>query len=190
MATDYKTAEKILKRNGVGVMPTDTMYGLIGCALSKKSVNKVYELRKRNPKKPFIILIGSVNDLKLFNVKIDSTVQKRIKNFWPGQVSIILPCPYKKFEYLHRGAKSLAFRLPKKKKLVSLLKKTGPLIAPSANLEGMYPARSIEEAEKYFGNKADFYLNEGRMCSLPSTLIEMKNGKINILRQGMVKINF
>ena len=49
----------ILKQGGIGVLPTDTIYGLVGSALSQRAVKRIYKVRKRNPKKPFIILISS-----------------------------------------------------------------------------------------------------------------------------------
>lgn len=178
----------ILKKGGIGVLPTDTIYGLVGQALLKKTVEKIYKLRKRNPKKSFIILISSIKDLNLFKIKINKKTEEILKKIWPGKVSVILKSPSKKFFYLHRGAKTLAFRLPKKSNLLKLLKKTGPLVAPSANLEGLKPAETIKEAKKYFGDKVDFYINEGRTKSLPSTLIAIKKGKIIIKREGATPI--
>jgi L-threonylcarbamoyladenylate synthase len=69
-----------------------------------------------------------------------------------------------------------------------LLKKAGPLVAPSANPEGMEPAKTIKEAKEYFGERVDFYINGGKLLSPPSTLIEIKNKKIFIKRKGAVKI--
>jgi len=178
----------ILLRGGVGVLPTDTIYGIVGLALSKKAVARIYKLRKRNPKKPLIILISSLRDLKLFDIILNRETKKLLEKLWPGKVSVILPCRNKKFAYLHRGTKTLAFRLPKKRELTGLLKKAGPLVAPSANWEGHPPAKTAKAAKKYFGNKIDFYIDAGKLESLPSTLIEIKNGKINILRAGGGKI--
>lgn len=180
--------EKILINDGIGVLPTDTIYGLVGSALSPKAVARIYKLRLRNPKKPVIILIGSLKDLSLFNIKTDNRTKKLLNRFWPGKVSVILPCPYKKFFYLHRGKKTLAFRLPKDKSLMKLLEKTGPLAAPSANLEGFPPAETIKEAKKYFGEAVDFYVNRGRLISLPSTLIAIRNGRVFLKRKGAVKL--
>jgi len=177
----------IIKKGGVGVIPTDTIYGLVGKALSRKTVEKVYQLKQRDPKKPLIILIGKTDDLKLLGVKLDKDTKKILQKYWPGKVSIILPCPHKKFSYLHRGTRTLAFRLPSHPNLVNLLKKTGPLIAPSANPEAKEPAKTIKEAKKYFGEKIDFYVDVGRLESLPSTLILIKDQKIEVLRQGEVK---
>ena len=173
---------EILKKGGVGVMPTDTIYGIIGSALFRKTVERIYKLRERNLKKPMIILIGSFNHLNLFNIKINDKIKKILSRKWPGKVSIILPCKNKKFLYLHRGTETLAFRLPKKQSLIRLLNKTGPLVAPSVNREGLPPAKNIKEARKYFGNKIDFYKNGGIISAKPSTLIKIENGKIKIIR--------
>jgi len=186
----------ILLNDGIGILPTDTLYGLVGRAFSKKAVARIRELRNRSDRKPFIILVGSIKDLKLFGIKPDKFSLGIMKKYWlarphryakhsgRGKVSIILPCDNKKLSYLHMGTKSLAFRIPNKKNLLDLLEKTGPLVAPSANHQSEKPALTIEEARKYFDNEVDFYVDEGKLESLPSTLIKIENGKIAVLREG------
>jgi L-threonylcarbamoyladenylate synthase len=178
----------IIKSGGVGVLPTDTLYGLVGSAMDKKTVARIYRLKKRTPKKPCIILISKINDLKKFSVKINKTEKAILERLWPGKVSVVLPCPERKFFYLHRGTNSLAFRLPAKKSLLALLKKTGPLLAPSANLESFPPAKNLAAAKKYFGDGVDFYIGGEKLESKPSTLITLKNGALKVLRTGAVKI--
>lgn len=169
------------KKGGVGVLPTDTLYGLCCSVFHKQAVERVYQLKKRNPKKPFLVLIGSKRDLKIFGVKLP----KRMKRFWPGKVSIVLDCS--SFPYIHRGQNSIGFRLPKVRYLRKLLKKTGPLIAPTCNPEGEKPAETIEQAKKYFPS-LDFYLDKGKLEGEPSTLIKLEKDKIIVLREGAVKI--
>lgn len=184
-----KIISSILLSGGVGIFPTDTLYGVVGSALNKKTVERIYKLRKRDLKKPMIILISSLKDLEIFGLKITSEQKKILKEIWPGKISVILDCPLKKFSYLHRGTKTLALRLPKDKWLVNFLKKTGPLVAPSANISGEKPAGTFAETKKYFGEKVDFYIDKGKIKSKPSTLIKLdENGKIKVLRQGSVKI--
>jgi L-threonylcarbamoyladenylate synthase len=180
---------KILKTGGVGVMPTDTIYGLLGSALNEKTVERIYRVRQRQPDKPLIILVSSLADLKLFGVKLDKNTVDILDKYWPGKISVILLCSLKKFDYLHRGTKNLAFRLPKNKWLQDLLKKTGPLVAPSANPEGLSPAKNVTEAKKYFGEQVDFYQVGKISSSQSSTLIEIANGKIKVLREGAVKVS-
>ena len=187
MKTNESIARKI-KRGKIGVIPTDTIYGIAAAAFSKKAIKRAYKILKRNSKKPFIVLINSIEDLALFNIELDRATRNILEKLWPGKVSVILPVKARKFEYLHRGTKTLAFRLPKKTSLVKILKQTGPLISTSANPESAKPAETIAEAKKYFGKGVDFYINGGKIKSLPSTLVEIKDGNVNVLRNGEGKI--
>jgi L-threonylcarbamoyladenylate synthase len=179
---------KILQAGGVGVLATDTIYGLVGQALAPLTVEKIYNLRQRHPDKPLIILIGSLVDLDLFKIKISSWQRDNLSKLWPGQVSVVLPCANRRLAYLHRGTKTLAFRLPAKPDLLDILKLAGPLVAPSANLEGSPPAKNILEAKKYFGGQLDFYLDAGELSAEPSTLVSLIGEKMEILRPGAVKL--
>jgi L-threonylcarbamoyladenylate synthase len=173
---------KILKEGGIGILPTDTIYGLVGSALKKETVERIYKVRKRERTKPFIVLISDVEDLKIFGIKLKPFQKELIKKFWPGPYSLIFDCKSKKFEYLHRGKKSLAFRVPKSTWLRKLLKEVGPLVAPSANFAKMPFATTIEEAKNYFGNKVDFYMNAGKIKNNPSRLIDIRKKQFKILR--------
>jgi L-threonylcarbamoyladenylate synthase len=208
---DWMKAAMLLKEGAIGVIPTDTIYGICASAFNKKSVEKVYKLRKRNPNKPCIILISSLEDLKKFNIRLTLWQKKILEKLWPGKISVVLS-PWinadttlinadnknnksnryqrssvldqcSSVEYLHRGTNSLAFRLPKNKLILNILKISGPLIAPSANWEGYEPAKNIKEAKKYFGNKV-FYLDRGDLISKPSSLIDLRTKNIQILREG------
>ena len=178
-----------IKDDKIGVIPTDTIYGVAASVWSKKTVERAYKIMKRNLNKPFIILISSIEDLALFDIKINNATRNILKKLWPGKVSVVLPVPSKKFQYLHRGTKTLAFRVPKKPSLIRLLKYAGPLISTSANPQGSKPAATITEAKKYFGDGVDFYIDGDKIRSLPSTLVEIKDGNVNVLRKGVVKIH-
>ncbi len=190
---DGKTAE-ILVCGGVGVLPTDTIYGLVGSAFSKNAVARIYKLRRRNLRKPMIILIGSTADLKKFGVRLTAAEKKILYKIWPAKVSVVLSLKAlssklkAKFKYLHRGTKTLAFRLPKPHWLRRLLAKVGPLVAPSANWEGKLPAHTIKEAQYYFGDGVDFYVGVGKLNSKPSALVKIEKGKVIVLRRGVYKI--
>lgn len=169
-------------------MPTDTVYGIVGSALNEKTVERIYTLRKRATNKPFIILISSIKDLEKFGVKLTDKQRVFLEKNWPNPLSIILPIQGEKFEYLHRGKNSLAFRIPKDEKLLNLLKRVGPLVAPSVNFEGEKPSENINEAKKYFGDSV-FYVNGGKIKSQPSTIIKLRDdGLWKILRRGSFKI--
>ncbi len=158
------------------------------------------KIKNRTNGKGFIVLISSVDDLKIFGIQPSETTksflyppevseQRRVQKFWPGKVSVVLESGSEDFCYLCPKDKTIAFRLPDKPELIEILKQTGPLVAPSANPEGQPPAKNIAEAEKYFGSAVDFYEDNGNLDSLPSTLVRIVGDKVEVLRAGAVKIH-
>lgn len=178
-----KNFAELIRNGKVGIIPTDTIYGISASIFSPEAVEKIYKIKNRNPKKPCIILVGSFADLKIIGIEISGKKNKMLRKFWPGKVSIILPCLSQKLKYLHCGKKTLALRFPKEKKLVEFLSKTGPLISTSANPEGKKPARNIKEARKYFGDKIDFYLDDGDLNESPSVMMDFTGEKIKIIKR-------
>jgi len=173
-----------LRRGGIAVIPTDTIYGVVGSAFSRTAVERIYRLRRRNVKKPMIVLLASVRELSRFGVRVDAAIVSFLHRVWPGKVSVILPVKDKRFAYLHRGTSTLAFRIPPLKSLRALLKKTGPLVAPSANPEGKSPARTVNEAREYFGDDVDIYVDKGKCPAHPSTVVALRWGRITLVRRG------
>ena len=172
-----------IKKSGIGVLSTDTLYGIVGSAFSKSATTRIYEVKGRSDGKPLIILINSISDIKKFGVTLSKNQEEYLATVWPGPVSVILPCTLKKYSYLHRGTKSLAFRMPRNKRLLALLKKVGPLVAPSANPQGDKPAHTIAEAKKYFGNNVDFYVAGGRKIGKPSKVVSLLTQKPEVIRK-------
>jgi len=172
---------EIIKFGGIGIIATDTIYGIVGQALNESTVNRIYKLKQRQPSKPFIILIDSLVDLNLFDIKLSTDEIDEVMKFWPGPVSVILRCENTKFSYLHRGGNTLAFRMPAKNWLRSIIKSTGPLVAPSANPEGQLPADDIKQAKAYFGNNVDFY-KSGKTTNQASKIIQITDGNIIVIR--------
>lgn len=181
---------KFLKDGKVGVMPTDTIYGILGSVLNPQTVEAIYHLRKRSTDKPMVILISQISDLKKFDIKLTDKQKDFMKKIWPNPVSVVLPNSLDKFKYLHRGKNSLAFRIPKDGMLLQILKRVGPMSAPSANIEGELPSENIDQAKKYFGKKISFYVDGGEIQSKSSTIIELTdNGSFTTLREGNFKLS-
>lgn len=180
--TKLMQAVPAIIRGDLAVIPTDTIYGIVAQATNPSAVQKIYDVKQRNPSKPFIILISSLGDLAQFGITPDETIAKLLNTYWPGPVSIILDCPNPKFEYLHRGTDALAFRLPRNEFIIQLIKATGPLVAPSANPEGLPPAANINEAKAYFGDKIACYV-AGDVNTNPSKIIRItSDGSEEIIR--------
>ncbi|MEK7180149.1 MAG: L-threonylcarbamoyladenylate synthase [Patescibacteria group bacterium] len=185
----YTQAIDILLSGGIGVLPTDTLYGIVGSAHNRETVERIYALKGRDENKPLIILVSSLEEIKTFGVHIGDVEKKLLKSVWPGKISVIFPCNNEIYKYLHRGEKSLAFRIPASPTLTDVLKKTGPLVAPSANMQGKEPAHAISEARNYFGETVDFYIDGGEITSLPSTIVKIEKGHFIVLRHGAFDVS-
>ena len=173
----------ILLRGGIALLATDTLYGLVARAEDRAAVERLYAVKRRRPDKPFIILIASIAEVQRFGVAVDTQLKTQLQGYWPGRVSVILPCPHPEWAYLHRGTQTLAFRIPAKATLRRLLRQTGPLVAPSANPEGLTPARTLAEAQAYFGDEVDYY-RRGRTRNQASTIVAIQGRDVRVLRQG------
>jgi L-threonylcarbamoyladenylate synthase len=148
---------RILSTGGVGVLRTDTLYGLVASADNESAVNRVFSIKGRDDNKSPILLIDSISQMY---DEISDVSAAFIHAVWPGRVSVIVPSG-RAPTWITRGNASVAYRMPAVEMLRGLLKSAGPLIAPSANPQGHQPAMSVEEAQRYFGDTVDFYVDGG-----------------------------
>lgn len=164
---------RILKDGGIGILCTDTLYGIVARADNEAAVERVYRLKHRDEAKSPIVLISSQE--QLFD-RPDEAAMHLMGEHWPGKVSIIIPSAQAP-TWISRGNKSVAYRIPADEALRELLLGTGPLIAPSANPEGERPAMMIDQAVAYFGDGVDFYVDEGEVLDdTPSRLLRITEG--------------
>ena len=159
------------------IAPTDTVYGILTSALSKQDIDRIYKIKGRDKDKKLIILISKISDLNLFKVILTKEQKIFLQKHWPNKLSVILQ---------NKNQESICFRIPKTKIILNLIKKYGPLVAPSANLQGQKTVETIREAKKVFGNSVDKYISYGKKLSgKSSTIIKLeKDGSFEILRQG------
>ena len=181
-------AKKILEKNKIIAVPTETVYGLAGNAYSNKSVKRIYSLKKRPKKNPLIIHYYNLDLLKK-DAKYDKNFLKLYKKFSPGPLTYILKKrkSSKVSKFANAKLKTIAVRFPKNKVIRSLLKKLSfPLAIPSANIStGVSPTEPLDVVDE-FKNKIKFILNGGKsIIGLESTVINLSN-KPRILRPGAI----
>lgn len=177
----------LLNPGGVGVIPTDTVYGIVARAADPEAVKRLYMAKSREDK-PGTVIAASTEQLEELGLK--HRYLKAVDQFWPGAVSVVIPLSDQRLNYLTLNKLSLAVRIPDYPELLETLKKTGPLLTSSANLPGQKPAENIREARDYFGNRVDFYTDGGNKSGFkPSTVIRVLDDAIEVLRQGAVAID-
>jgi len=173
-----------LKKGFPVVLPTDTLYGICADALNYRAVEKIYQLKNRNPKKPLIVLISDLSQLKEFFFIRE--LPKVVEQLFLLEEPLSILLPVEGFNWISRNSGKIAFRLVKKgfiKEFLDTYRR--PIVAPSANWEGFPPAKDPFHALFYFGNQVAVYYNGGTLKGKPSTLLELTpKGEINILRTG------
>lgn len=170
----------LLKAGAIGVLRTDTLYGVVASADNEAAVQRVYGLKSRDEQKSPIVLIS---DKTQVYDDVLPHIETLLADVWPGPVSVIIPSINAPL-WIRRNNDSVAYRMPRNTSLQQLVQQTGPLIAPSANPEGQPPAMSINEAKNYFGDKVDFYVDGGVVTDAsPSQLLLIgANGEVTRLR--------
>lgn len=171
---------EILKNGGVGIIPTDTIYGLAASLFNQAAIERLYDIKNRELTKPVgTILVGEPEQIEEYVVAEDLL---RAEVYWPGPISVILPIG-NRLSYAHRGKKSLPFRIPDYPALRDLLTKAGPLASTSANIAGRSPAVTMQEAMGTFREAVDFYVDGGDLSGRSaSKIIKFNNGKVETLR--------
>ena len=132
-----KGIEKIVnayENGGIIAFPTDTVYGL-GCnPFNNDSISKIFELKNRDGEKKFPILGISKNELEKI-VEFNSNAEKIAENFWPGQVTLLLPIRKEIASKIENNGK-LAVRVPGNECVLSILKHCKLIVGTSANISG------------------------------------------------------
>lgn len=181
---DDPQVASLLAAGKIGVIPTDTIYGLSCRADDPAAVQRLYRLKDREGK-PGTLIAASVDQLTSLGIVVIDGVE----GFWPGSVSIILPVT-NGLDYLTQGRPDTACRvIGKPPELLNTVRIAGSLLTSSANLPGQPPATNITEARVYFGDSVDFYVDGGMLTdSQPSTIIRIVQEHIEVLRHGAVTI--
>jgi len=179
-----KKAARTIKRGGVVVYPTDTLYGL-GCdALNPTAIEHVFTLKKRAFSNPLSIAVNSIGMLERY-AHLDERGRELLERFLPGALTAVLP---KKDlpDILTSGKGAVAVRIPDSEAALALIEACGvPITATSANLSGERPPISVEEVLEQI-QKADTVLDNGVLESRePSTIVDL-TGEPKIIREGRI----
>ncbi len=186
MHIDISTAISLLKEGEVIGIPTETVYGLAAGLHQEKAIEKIFQLKKRPANNPLIIHTSSLEEILLLSCDVPAEAKALAEVFWPGALTIVLPCKENIPEKVRAGLPTAAFRIPNHPLTLNLLKAVGPVVAPSANLSGRPSATSPEHVEDDFG--ADFPVLNGGVCmrGLESTILGYHAGRWEVYRLGAI----
>lgn len=175
--------EKILKnKERIIIFPTDTIYG-IGCSIfDKKSIEKIYEIKHRDKRKPLSCLCKDVKQVEEI-ANINEKEKMIINKF---NLTLILKAKRNISEIT--GFNTIGIRIPQSHLAANILKKYGPMLTTSINESGEKPLNSFDEICKRYGNEVDkVYKGEEFSSGVASTVAQLVDGEVVILRNGEVK---
>lgn len=185
MNIDYLS--DILKNDGLAVIPTDTVYGLVGDATNEEVIKKIFDLKQREKEKPLLILVSNLDMLNHYVENISKIELKIINHFWPGPLTIIFANKKNLSDTLTSGKKEIAIRMPNNKDLLNLINKLNkPIIATSANIAHKKTITSIDLLEDSIKNNIDYIYDGGYLEDIPSTIIKVSDNKVEIIREGII----
>ena len=175
----------ILKKGGIVILPTDTVYGFSGITGDFSTDNKIRAIKGRAENKPLIQLIANPEDIFKYT---DDKIPEELISKWPGSLSIIVHLKPELPEY--KIQQTVAFRCPGDdwlRKIISECNK--PIYSTSVNRSGQPVLDEENSICSEFEKDCDLVVLDGdKKNACPSTLVSIENGEIKILRQGSVKI--
>ena len=177
---------EIIENGGVIIFPTDTVYG-IGCnPYDANAVKKIYEIKSREKIKSLPVLASSIEIVKQISI-IDEFTENIIKKYWPGPLTLILKLKDKNLKKSLNLEDKIAVRIPNSECTLKLLNKCNLLVGTSANVSGDSSFTDPQECMKNVKNY-DVFVDGGTITSKgESTIIEIENEKIRIIREGALK---
>jgi len=191
MEQSIEKAVQILEDGGIVIFPTDTAFG-IGCRIDdEKAVERLFKLRKRPSEKATPVLVDTVKMAQDFVKPIpQEIIDTLIEPYWPGALTIVLPCKTEKVPSLVcGGGATLGVRIPNHPLARSLIRNLGiPLLGPSANFAGEQTPFTFNELNPELVKLVDYIVAGECTLKQPSTVIDCSVTPWKILREGAITV--
>jgi len=179
--------KEVLMKGGVGVIPTDTVYGLCTNALNREGIKRIYRIKRRDIKKPLVLFVKDKGEIEKYGV-VNDTARKLIDSFIPGPITIVLKRREGAPKISLRDIDTIGIRIPDEEFVINLLKNLDfPLATTSANLSGEETPKDISSLKKTFSGIVDFIVDGGEKGGTPSTVVSIIGEDVKILREGRIK---
>ncbi|OGS21705.1 MAG: threonylcarbamoyl-AMP synthase [Elusimicrobia bacterium RIFOXYA2_FULL_39_19] len=183
-------ASTVIKKGGVVIFPTETVYGIGADAFNETAIKRIFEIKGRPENNPLSIHIASKEAIKEIAVEVPDFIYKIIDNFLPGPLTIVLKKNPAIPAVVTAGKNTVGIRFPAHTVALEFIKQSGCYIAaPSANFSEQKSPQSIAEIPKELLEKTDFVLDAGLTGSgISSTVVDFTVSPPKILRQGKITL--
>lgn len=173
-----------LKQGGVIAYPTDTIYGL-GCDIfNKKGVKKIYQIKQRDPRKPFSFICADLSDVSNY-AQVSNFAFKIMKRYLPGPFTFVLEATRVVPDVLTTRQKTVGIRIPDNPIALSIVRELGhPIVTTSVNISGEDSHCDPVIIDQHVGKQLDMVVDGGNLLGEQSTVISLIDDQVEVLRQG------
>ena len=173
-----------LKQGGVVIYPTDTTYGL-GCDIfNRKGIKKIYQIKQRDPRKPFSFICSDLAEVANY-AQVSNFAFRILKRHLPGPYTFILEATKIVPESLTTRQKTVGIRIPDNDISRMIVKELGhPLVTTSANISGEDAIQDPEIIDGNMERMVDMVVDGGVSMGIESSIISLIDDRIEVLREG------
>ncbi|WP_410207833.1 L-threonylcarbamoyladenylate synthase [Fusobacterium sp.] len=190
---DFDKVSRLLKSGKLIIYPTDTVYGVGGVIQSEDAIRGIYLAKKRSFTSPLIVLVSKpekIEEIAYIDEKNREKIEKLIKRFWPGGLTIILkkkPCVP---DIMTANGDTVGVRMPDLKIALDIIDSVGGIFpTTSANISGESTPRSYEELSQDFKERVDIIIDGGKSpVGVASTIVDMSGDVPEVLRTGAISV--
>ena len=174
----------VLKEGGIVVYPTDTHYG-IGCdIMNKKAIERIYQLKQRDKKKPFSFICADLKNISHY-AKVSNYAYKTMRRLLPGPYTFILEGSKLVPKIMLTKRKTAGIRVPDHKICMALVQELGnPIITTSATMPDGSILDNASLIHDFFKKRIDIVIDGSFVPGNASSVISLINDEPEILRKG------
>lgn len=184
----YRNTSEVLKKGGVIIYPTETLYGIGSYATDTNAINEIFKVKERARGKPFILLVKDLAMLEKYFI-VPQIVMNNADKFIQDPVTIIFDQKGELPGEISAGTDKIGVRIstnPFVKELFTYI--DTPIVSTSANMSGEENTYSSEQIIKLFHNKVDLIIDSGNLPhSNGSSIIDITSTPPRLLREGDIK---
>jgi tRNA threonylcarbamoyl adenosine modification protein (Sua5/YciO/YrdC/YwlC family) len=178
-------AADVLRRGGVAVVPTDTVYGLACCMDQTDAISRIYALKNLDPKKPLAILVPDMGVVGRYARGVSTPLYRLLKRVLPGPYTFIFQATAEVPKIMLRKRKTIGVRIPDNPIVLALLEQLdGPLLTTSIRSPEDEFVNDPEQIEEHFGRRVDLVVDGGILLPHPSTVVDCSGDEPMLLRAG------
>jgi tRNA threonylcarbamoyl adenosine modification protein (Sua5/YciO/YrdC/YwlC family) len=181
---------EILDRGGIIAYPTDTTYG-IGCSIfNKRGIERIYQLKRREKKKPFSFICADLADVSRY-AKVSNYAFKTMKRLLPGPYTFVMDAGSVVPDLLITRQKTVGIRIPDNRICLEIVKRLShPIVTTSANRSGEDPIGDPGQIVDEMGSDLDVIIDGGILPADVSSVVSLIGDRPEVLRVGVGDVSW